>query len=118
MSQWQAMLASIVIEAVVAAVLIVRLRWGSAARAASAASLGTLVTHWPAWKIAPALAASLGDVAGFVTLETAVTVVEAGVYLLLATANPRRALTLSLAANACSAAVGIVLYAFNLLAPA
>ena len=35
MSQWQAMLASIVIEAVVAAALITALAWGHAARAAA-----------------------------------------------------------------------------------
>ena len=46
------------------------------------------------------------------------TLVESGVYQFLVPVSLGRALVLSLAANGSSAAVGIVLAAFNLLAPA
>jgi hypothetical protein len=117
MSQWLAMLASIAIEAAVAAALISALHWGSAARAAAAATLGTLLTHWFAWNWSPLVMAAIGDVPGFAATEAAVTVVEAGVYRYIIPISFGRALVLSLAANGSSAAVGVVIAAFNLLAP-
>jgi hypothetical protein len=118
MSQWQAMLASIVIEAVVAAALITALAWGHAARAAAAATLGTLITHWFAWHSAPPLMAAIGNIPGFVAIETGVTLVEAVVYRFLVPVGLGRALILSLVANGCSAGTGILLATFNLLPPA
>ncbi len=118
MSQPLAMLLSIAIEAAVATALISALRWGSAARAAAAATVGTLLTHWFAWHWSPPLMAVIGDAPGFVAVEACVTLVESGVYQFLVPVSLGRALVLSLAANGSSAAVGIVLAAFNLLAPA
>lgn len=117
MAQWQAMLASIVIEAVVAAALITVLAWGRAARAAAAATLGTLITHWFAWNWAPPLMAAIGDTPGFVAIETGVVLVEAMVYRFLVPVDRGRALVLSFAANSCSAGAGILLATFNLPAP-
>jgi hypothetical protein len=112
------MLLSIGIEAAIAAALIRALGWGRAARAAAAATLGTMLTHWFAWHGSPPLMATIGDIPGFVAVEAGVTVVEAGVYRFLVPVDYGRALVLSLAANGGSAAIGIVLAAFNLLAPA
>jgi hypothetical protein len=117
MTQWQAMLASIVAEATVAAALVATLAWGRAARAAAAATLGTLITHWFAWNSAPPLMAAIGDIPGFVAIETGVTLVEAVVYRFLVPVDLGRALVLSLAANGCSAGAGLLLGAFNLLPP-
>jgi hypothetical protein len=115
MSQWLAMLVSMAIEAVVAAALIAALRWGSPARAALSAVLGTLLTHWLAWNCAPAVIAAIGVVPGFLAVEAAVTLVEAGVYRFLVPTPVGRALTLSLAANGVSSGTGVVLAAFNQL---
>jgi hypothetical protein len=111
------MLLSIAIEAAVAAVLISALCWGSAARAAAAATVGTLLTHWFAWHWSSPLMTAIGDIPGFIAVEACVTMVEAGVYRFLVPVNLVRALVLSLAANGSSAVVGLVLAAFNLVAP-
>jgi hypothetical protein len=116
MSQPLAMLLSIAIEVAVATASISALRWGSAARAAAAATVGTLLTHWFAWHWSPSLMALIGDIPGFIAVEVCVTLVEAGVYRFLVPVRLGRALVLSLAANGSSAAVGIVLAAFNLIA--
>ena len=49
MSQSRALLLSMATEAAVACALIAALRWGSSARAALAAIVGTLATHGLAW---------------------------------------------------------------------
>ena len=115
MSQPLAMLLSIAIEAAIASALIRVLGWGSAARAAASATLGTILTHWFAWHWSPSVMAAIGDIPGFVAVEAGVTVVEAGVYRFLVPVGLGRALMLSLAANGGSAAVGVILAAFNLL---
>jgi hypothetical protein len=60
--------------------------------------------------------AVIGDIPGFIAVEACVTLIEAGVYRFLVPVRLGRALVLSLAANGSSAAVGIVLAAFNLIA--
>jgi hypothetical protein len=117
MSQPAAMMLSIAIEAIVAAGLIAVLRWGSPARAALSATIGTLLTHWFAWHLAPPVMAAIGVIPGFIAIESCVTLVEAVVYFFLVPVNSLRALLLSLAANGSSAAAGVVLAALNLLAP-
>jgi hypothetical protein len=117
MSQPAAMMLSIAIEAIVAARLIAALHWGRPARAALSATIGTLLTHWFAWHSAPPVMAAIGVIPGFVAVESCVTVAEAAVYFLLVPVSSLRALLLSLAANGSSAAAGVVLAAFNLLAP-
>lgn len=79
MSQPLAMLLSIAIEAAVATALISALRWGSAARAAAAATVGTLLTHWFGWHWSLPLMAVIGDAPGFVAVEACVTLFESGV---------------------------------------
>jgi len=116
MSQPLAMLLSIAIEAAVAAVLIGALRWGSAGRAAAAATVGTLLTHWFAWQWSPPVMAVIGDIPGFIAVEACVALVESGIYRFLVPLSLGHALVLSLAANGSSAALGIVLAAFNLVA--
>jgi len=118
MSQLVAMLLSIGIEAAIASALIAALAWGSAVRAAAAAAFGTLLTHWFAWHWSPPLMAAVGGIPGFIAAEAGVTLVEAGVYRFLVPVGVGRALVLSLAANGSSAAAGVILAAFNLLAPA
>ena len=71
MSQPLAMLLSIAIEAAVAAALISALRWGSAARAAAAATVGTLLTHWFAWHWSLPLMAAIGDIQALLRLKLA-----------------------------------------------
>jgi hypothetical protein len=115
MSQALAMLLSMAIEAALAAALSATLRWGSAVRAAVAAVLGTLLTHWCAWTTAPWLMAAIGVIPGFIVVEAVVTMIEAGVYCLVLPTRLGRAALLSLAANAGSAGAGVVLAAFNLL---
>jgi hypothetical protein len=87
-------------------------------RAAAAATLGTLITHWFAWNSAPPLMAAIGDIPGFVAIETVVTLIEAVVYRFLVPVGVGRALILSLTANGCSAGTGILLATFTLLPPA
>jgi len=117
LSQPLAMLLSIAVEAAIAAAWIRVLGWGSALRAAVAATLGTMLTHWFAWHGAPIAMAAIGDAKGFVAVEAAVTIIEAAVYWYVVPLSPLRALVTSLAANGGSAAVGVVLAAFNVLAP-
>jgi hypothetical protein len=58
----------------------------------------------------------IGEIPGFIAVEACVTLVESGLYRFLVPVSFGRALVLSLAANGSSAAVGIVLAAFNLVA--
>ena len=117
LSQPLAMLLSIAVECVIAAAFVRVLGWGRAWRGAAAAALGTLLTHWLAWHGAPAAMAAIGDIEGFVAVEAGVTIVEAVVYRYVVPVSPLRALIISLAANGASAGVGVLLAAFNLLAP-
>lgn len=115
-SERLALLISIGTELVVASALIVVLRWGSAARTALAAAIGTIMTHWLAWWAMIQLMDVLGYVAAFVLVETAVTLVEGIAYALLVPLRVNRALAVSLIANAASAGLGLVIEALDLAA--
>jgi hypothetical protein len=114
MTQFVALLLSILIEAAVAAALVAALRWGNGFRAATAAIIGTLATHWLAWWAAPPLEALFGYAAAAAAAETMVVLAESVVYLFVASLPYRRALATSLVANAASFGLGLALYALNL----
>lgn len=113
MTQMQALLLSMLSEAAVAAALVAWLRWGAPARAAGAAVLATLLTHWAVWLLMPRLYGPLGYWGAFALAEAAVVLAEAAVYRLIAVRGAGRALLVSLAANAASAGLGLVIYALR-----
>lgn len=113
MTEFEASLLSIAVEAPVAALtarLALRTSWWTAALAAIAAAGGTLLTHPFAWDGARALMRSIpwGLMAAIV--ETAVTLVEAVAYVAVARVRPLAALGLSVAANGASFGVGLLLW--------
>jgi hypothetical protein len=109
MTQFQAMALSMVSEATAAGGA--ALAWRLApVRAGSAAVAGTALTHWPLWQIYGAVAAALGYWPALLALEGVVVLVEAVVYRLLLRSGWGAALLLSLAANACSTALGLLIY--------
>ena len=113
MSQAAAMLLSLLTEAPAAAAATRGLGWGSAPRAAAVALLGTCATHpvlWDAfWELYPAFgywpAVAIG--------EAGVVAVEALFYALLVPLPWRRAVGLSLLANAVSFSAGLALAALR-----
>ena len=111
MSQVTAMLASIVIEAAVALLLMAALRWPGALRAAAAAALATLLSHPFAWVGAKALIGPLGYAPAVIAVEAMVIVLESTVYRWLVPLPWRRALLVSAAANLASTACGLLAYA-------
>jgi hypothetical protein len=115
MSQLCAMLLSIALEAAIGASFVAALGWGNPLRAALAAALGTLMTHWAAWWGIIALEPDIGYWPAVLLLEGAVILVESIPYLLLVPLRPGHALSASLAANAASAGFGLALYAFDLI---
>ncbi|HEX2887944.1 hypothetical protein [Vineibacter terrae] len=114
MSQSTALLLSIMIESAVAAALVGAARWGSAPRAAVAAVLATLATHWAVWWSVLWLTPRLGYGPTVAAVEGAVVAVEAIVYRLIVTRRWPRALAVSLAANAASTGIGLALYGLGL----
>ncbi len=109
MTQLLAMLASIVIEAVVA------LAWGKQARRpllplALVAAGATLVTHPFVW-VGVQQRAEFPYWAAVLVAELLVVAVEAAAYALCARLPWRKAALVSLLANATSAAVGLLYYA-------
>lgn len=116
MKQVSALLLSIAIEAAVAAAAVRVLRWGKSSRAALAAALGTLLTHWVAWQVVPTAMNTIGNTPGFLAVELVVTAVEAAVYFAVVPLSAGRAIVISLIANGSSAVAGVILTALNLFA--
>jgi hypothetical protein len=114
MTQFAALLLSMVTEGAAAATLVAALRWGSSVRAAAAAIIGTLATHWLAWWAIPHLEAVFGYAPAAAAVETAVVLAESIVYLFTVPLPYRRALATSLLANATSLGLGLAIYALNL----
>ncbi|TWT15624.1 hypothetical protein [Reyranella sp. CPCC 100927] len=114
MSEVDALLLSCAIEAPVAAILAWALRWGHAGRAALAATLATLMTHGIAWRAILWLLEGLGYPLAVLLVETGVVAAEAIAYRLIVPLDLRRALAVSLIANAASTGAGLALYAFGL----
>lgn len=109
MTQLEAMLVSMASEAGVAA--------GAAAawrlppwRAALAAILGTALTHWPLWQVFGAAAGALGYWPALLVSEAVVVLIEALVYRFALRARWTAAAAISLAANAASALLGLIIY--------
>jgi hypothetical protein len=113
-SQSAALLLSIMIEIVVAATLTGMARWGPAQRAALAAALATLATHWAVWCSVLWLMPWFGYWPAVVLVEACVVAAEAVAYRLIVPLGWRRALAVSLAANAASACIGLTLYGLGL----
>ena len=88
--------------------------WGSAWRAALAAVLGTLTTHWAAWWSIIAMSGAIGYAPAVVAVESCVVIVEAIGYHLIVPLPSGRALLASLFANGASAALALALYALGL----
>jgi len=108
MPEWQALVISIAIEAPVAFALV---RWrrlgGRGALAAGLASaIATAATHPHLWAAALWAYPRWGYWPSVIVLEAIVVAVEAGLIAFVAGLTPRRALGVSLAANAASFLVG------------
>jgi hypothetical protein len=112
MSQATALILSIAIEAVIAFAMVSGLRWGSGARAALAATVGTLVTHPFVWHTVPWLEGRFDYGAAVALVESAVVLAESIAYRLIVPLSWRRALVASLIANAASTGAGLLYYAF------
>ncbi len=115
MSQSLAMLLSIAIEAGVAFAMVEALGWGNGARAALAAVVGTLATHWLAWWTMLQVMDSVNYWVGFFGVETGVVLAESIAYFALEPLSARRSLCTSLVANGASLGFGLALYALDLV---
>lgn len=113
MTQSQALLLSIVAEVILAFALVGACGWGSAWRAGLAAAVGTLATHWAAWWSIDLMSEPIGYAPAVAAAESAVVLVEAIGYRLIASLPAGRALLASLIANGGSTALGLALYALN-----
>lgn len=111
MTQLEAMLLSLVVEALAAAALAVPFRL-KPHRAALAAIAGTIVTHPILWAIFYDVQHVLGS-ATTPTLEFAIIAAEAIAYRLLATRIWTEAFLLSLLANTASWGIGEAIYVFT-----
>jgi hypothetical protein len=110
-TQTQALVLSLVIEAVVAFALVRGLRWGSGTRAMLAATVGTLITHPVVWLAVPRLEPLLDYGAALALIESGVVLAESAAYRFVVPLGWRRALPASLIANAASTGAGLVYYA-------
>jgi hypothetical protein len=111
MTQTEALILSLALEAAVAFALVCGLRWGSGARAALAAIVGTLFTHPLVWLSLPRLEVPLGYWWALALVEGGVVLVESLPYRLFVPLRWRRALLASLVANAASTGAGLGYYA-------
>jgi hypothetical protein len=114
MSQSVALLLSIGIEAAVASAMIGALRWGSPARAALAAAIGTLGTHGLAWWGMLQLMEEMNYALALTIVEAGVVVAESIAYFLIARLPIGRSLAASFVANAASTGFGLALYALDI----
>lgn len=109
MTQAQAMLLSLAVEAAVAFALVawMRVPGRGPATAAVAIALATAATHPPLWHAALWLYERIGFVATALLCEAAVVLAEAAIIARIARLSPRHALMVSAAGNAASAAAGL-----------
>lgn len=111
MSEFEALLLSVMIEAPIAWLIV---RWRAwpcrgANHAALAAAFATACTHPQLWAGVNAFTPDIGYVPTVALGEIAVVVVEAGIIGWVVMLPPARALLLSLATNSASLAFGLVL---------
>jgi len=111
MDQPSALAASIAVESVVVALLLMRMGWAKLLRGIAAAALATLITHPLAWWSIKALEPTAGYWAAVAAVEALVCLAEAMAYRLLVPLTWPAALGLSVAANAASTLVGLLYYA-------
>jgi hypothetical protein len=110
MTQLTALVLSIACESIVAWTVVAACAWGNPWRAALAATVGTVVTHWAAWSAMIWLMDSINYAAAALVVETAVVLVESLAYRWIAFLPWNRALLASLGANAASTGLGLGLY--------
>ena len=110
MSQLEAMLLSVLIEAPIACAVVRFARWPCRGplHVAAAAALATAVTHPQLWAAALWLYPRIGYWPTIGLAETAVIVAEAAILLWATGLAPLRSLTVSAVANGASALAGIV----------
>ena len=113
MTQTEAFLLTLAIELPVAIGLATGLRWapGSVLRLAASALAASALTHPILWIVDPLLGPAIATPVRWGLLESAIALVEAAVYRAGAGLPARRALAVSIAANAASFAVGLIVYA-------
>ena len=114
LTQFEALLLSIGIEAAVAWPLVAGLRWGHGPRAALAAAVGTLLTHWAAWAGFQQLYEQFDYAPTLVVVEGCVIAAEWAAYRLIVPLPAGRALLASAIVNASSTLIGVALYALDL----
>src|SRR5437588_1866874 len=102
MTQLTALLLSIASESTIAWMLVAACGWSTPWRAALAATLGTVVTHWAAWWSMLWLMESLNYAVTVLIVEAAVVLLESLAYRWIAFLSWKRALSASLVANATS----------------
>jgi steroid 5-alpha reductase family enzyme len=112
-TQTEALCLTLAIEVPIAVGLVAWRRWapGRLGVVALVGVLASVVTHPLLWVVDPMLQPALGTPIRWALLETAIALVEAGVYVLGAGIGVRRALVTSLLANGVSFAVGLAIYA-------
>ena len=113
MSEFEAMLLSVAIEAPIAYALVAVTGWSCRGplNAAIAISLATAVTHPQLWAGALWLYPRMGFWPTVVCAEALVVAVEAAIIIWTTGLSARRALAVSAAANGASTLVGVALYA-------
>lgn len=111
MSETEALLISAAIEAPVAFLIVRALRWPcrGAGHAALAAAVATAVTHPQFWEAVFWLSPRIAYWPTVIALEILVVLVEGGLIAWMVGLPLRRALPVSLAANAASFAAGLFL---------
>jgi hypothetical protein len=114
-TQLTALLLSILSESIAAWMLVAACGWGSPSRAALAATIGTVATHWAAWDTIGWLMQSLSYAAAVVTVETAVVLLESLGFRWIVFLSWERAVLASLVANCTSTGLGWTLYIFDLV---
>jgi hypothetical protein len=102
---------SIVIEAIVAFAWLRAFGWGNGWRGALSATVGTLITHPIVWRTVPPLEEAIGYGAAVALIEAGVVLAESIPYRLIVPLAWKRALAVSLVANAASACAGIAVNA-------
>jgi|SRR5882724_6196707 len=110
MTQPVALLVSIISESFVAWILVAALGWGDRWRAALAAAVGTVGTHWLAWGSILWLMEMLDYSIAVAGVEAVVVLIESFAYRWVAALPGRRALTVSFVANGASTGVGLAFY--------
>ncbi len=109
MTQAQAMLLSMAVEAAVAYGVVAWRRWPGRgpASAAFGIAVATALTHPLLWPAALWLYERAGFAAGAIIAETAVVLAEAAIIARIAHLSPRHALVVSVLGNAASVAAGL-----------